>query len=502
MPVAGDSLFFGGSLYLTTNNNNFAVATSFAGITFNSGAGAFTLGGNGITLGGDVTNSSTNLQTISLNMVLSADRTFTTTTGGDLTLSGVLSDAAGVHGIIKAGAGTLTVSGTNTFTGSSTINGGTVLVNSAANLGTGSLTINAGTLEIATGYSSIRNFTMGDVASTFQIDPSQTFTATGIISGTGSLNKTGTGTMLLSGVNSYTGATNVSAGTLQISANDRIANTSDLTVSGGTFDLQTFSETLRNVTLSSGSITGTGAATLTGSTYNVQSGTAGAILAGTGSTMTKTTAGTVTLTGANTFTGATTVSGGTLILATSSGSALGSTSAITLNSGGTLLLGANNQINDTGTMTLAGGTFAKGNFSEGSTSTAGAGALTLSATGSHLDFGTGTVGTLTFASFTPGIFSLTIDNWTGTLGTVGSGTTDRLIFASDQSANLTHFSFTGFASGATEFSLGGGYWEVTPVAPVPEPSTYVAGALALGALVYHQRKRLRRRLSRRLFPAK
>ena len=130
--------------------------------------------------------------------------------------------------------------------------------------------------------------------------------------------------------------------------------------------------------------------------------------------MTKTTAGTVTLTGANTFTGATTVSGGTLIVASGSGSALGATSGITVNSGGTLLLGASDQINNAATMTLAGGTFAKGNFSEGSTATAGVGALTLSGTGSHLDFGTGTVGILTFASFTSAGNTLTIDNWDGT----------------------------------------------------------------------------------------
>jgi hypothetical protein len=63
------------------------------------------------------------------------------------------------------------------------------------------------------------------------------------------------------------------------------------------------------------------------------------------------------------------VSGGTLTLASGSGSALGSTSAIT----------------------LGGGTFANGNFSEGSANTAGVGALNLTAAGSHLDFGTGTV---------------------------------------------------------------------------------------------------------------
>jgi hypothetical protein len=181
---------------------------------------------------------------------------------------------------------------------------------------------------------------------------------------------------------------------------------------------------------------------------------------------------------------------GTLKVATSLGSALGTTSAITVNSGGTLLLGASNQINNTAPITLAGGTFARGDFGEGSTSTAGAGALTLSATGSHLDFGTGIVGTLTFASFSPGSFSLTIDNWT-------AAGTDRLVFYSDQSANLSRFNFTGYAAGAFEIDLGGGYYEITPVAPVPEPATYVAGALALGALAYHQRRRFRRRRIRR-----
>jgi hypothetical protein len=169
------------------------------------------------------------------------------------------------------------------------------------------------------------------------------------------------------------------------------------------------------------------------------------------------------------------------------------TSIITVNSGGTLLVGASNQITDSALITLAGGTFAKGDFIEGSTSTAGAGALTLSATSSHLGFGTGTAGTLTFASFSPGSFSLTIDSWT-------AGANDRLIFVSDQSANLGSFNFTGYGPGAIEFDLGGGYYEITPASPVPEPSTYVAGALALGALAYHQRRRFRRRRIRRWLP--
>jgi hypothetical protein len=157
-------------------------------------------------------------------------------------------------------------------------------------------------------------------------------------------------------------------------------------------------------------------------------------------------------------------------------------------------------------VTLAGGTFAKGNFSEGTTAAVGMGALTLTATGSHIDFGTGTVGVLSFASFSPGANTLLIDNWTGTANTVGSAGTDRLIFDANQSGNLGSFWFTGYAPGASEFSLGGGFYEVTPTV-VPEPSTWLAGMLSVTLVTIHiVRRRLRstrllRLWSRRRFRA-
>ena len=152
-------------------------------------------------------------------------------------------------------------------------------------------------------------------------------------------------------------------------------------------------------------------------------------------------------------------------------------------------------VKDTAAVILVGGTFAKGNFSEGTTSTAGVGALTLTATGSHIDFGTGTVGTLTFASFISNSNTITIDNWTGVLNTQGTASTDRLIFNSDQSGNLAFFQFVGFAAGATEFAVTGspGYFEVVPLAPVPEPRTYAIGLLGLLLLGAHSITRHRRR---------
>jgi len=70
-----------------------------------------------------------------------------------------------------------------------------------------------------------------------------------------------------------------------------------------------------------------------------------------------------------------------------------------------------------------------------------------------------------------------------------------LVFDSIQSGNLSNFWFTGYAPGASEFSLDGGYYEITPTV-VPEPATCAAGFLAIGALVSHQRRRWRHLLRR------
>jgi hypothetical protein len=152
------------------------------------------------------------------------------------------------------------------------------------------------------------------------------------------------------------------------------------------------------------------------------------------------------------------------------------------------LLGASNQIQNVTPVTLDGGTIATGGFSEGTATTVGLGALTLTGSGSKIDFGTGAVGVLNIASFNPGVDLLEIDNWTGTSNTIGNASTDRLIFNTDQSANLGSFSFIGY-SGATEFALGSGYYEITGLDPVPEPATWFVAVLVLLALGYHYRQR-------------
>lgn len=140
-PVATNSIGFAGTTRLNTINN-LTPDIAIAGISFAGGSGAFVLSGNRITLTGNITQNDDTLQTINLDMILSATRTFTqgaagTATAGGITLGGILS---GSGGIIKTAANTstaanyntLTLSATNTYTGTTTVASGTMLLNGLA----------------------------------------------------------------------------------------------------------------------------------------------------------------------------------------------------------------------------------------------------------------------------------------------------------------------------------------------------------------------------------
>jgi len=140
-PATGDSLVFAaaGTSGTTLTDNLMTPGTySVAGITFNSGAASFiinpaTAGTNGFTLTGNILNSSTSLETINDAIVTTAVRTVTLTTGGgNVTLGGNISGAAG--GLTTSGAGTLTLSGTDTYTGATTVGNGTTLTFGAGNV--------------------------------------------------------------------------------------------------------------------------------------------------------------------------------------------------------------------------------------------------------------------------------------------------------------------------------------------------------------------------------
>jgi hypothetical protein len=113
-------LNFGGTTRLTPNNDLSSLTVN--GITFDDGAGAFVIGGNAITLGGDVVNNDATGQTINLDMAMDATRTVNLA-AGDITLNGALS---GAGGLTMIGTRFLFIYGDNTFSGPVTLTGGTV----------------------------------------------------------------------------------------------------------------------------------------------------------------------------------------------------------------------------------------------------------------------------------------------------------------------------------------------------------------------------------------
>src|SRR3954471_23749856 len=107
----GDSLFFGGSVR-TSPNNDFPGGTTFNGIKFLNPAGAFTLRGNGITLAGDLGDDQPLVpQVIQFPITLSLTPTVNVAADGSLTLSGIVAGSS--FGLTKTGAGQLTLGGVN-----------------------------------------------------------------------------------------------------------------------------------------------------------------------------------------------------------------------------------------------------------------------------------------------------------------------------------------------------------------------------------------------------
>ncbi|EBW2074885.1 fibronectin-binding autotransporter adhesin ShdA [Salmonella enterica] len=243
---------------------------------------------------------------------------------GDIDNSGVLkvgegeleNTLFGSGSLVKTGTGELTLSGDNSYSGGTTITGGMLIADHADSLGTGAVA-NSGVLQVGE----------GDLENT--------------LSGSGSLVKTGTGELTLSGDNSYSGGTTITGGTLTADHADSLGS-GDIDNSGV---LKVGEGELKNTLSGSGSLvkTGTGELTLSGdNTYSggttISDGTliadhadslgTGAIansgvlqvgegelentLSGSGS-LVKTGTGELTLSGDNSYSGGTTISDGTLI---------------------------------------------------------------------------------------------------------------------------------------------------------------------------------------------
>ncbi len=187
--ASGATIIFDGSVQTAVDTQ---ADRSVAKITFNSGASAFTLSNNTITLTGTgtvITNSSAADQTINSNIQLINNRTFAATSGNlvfggniflsnsannrtltlsgaeDTTITGVIANGgtSPAGNVTKIDAGTLTLSAANTFSGALSLNAGVLrATTSAGALGAGTLVLDAGTLELAndTALSFGRNTTL------------------------------------------------------------------------------------------------------------------------------------------------------------------------------------------------------------------------------------------------------------------------------------------------------------------------------------------------------
>ncbi|WP_425614988.1 autotransporter-associated beta strand repeat-containing protein [Anatilimnocola sp. NA78] len=151
--------------------------------------------------------------------------------GGATTLpagTGTITASANSNGLIKLGSGALTLNATSNYTGSTTINAGTISIAADNHLGTapGALTnhliLNGGTLQARASFALNSNRGVqlnGASNSTIAVTAGNTLTiggAANIVNGTGNLAKTDTGTLVLSSGNNFTGYTTVSAGTLRV----------------------------------------------------------------------------------------------------------------------------------------------------------------------------------------------------------------------------------------------------------------------------------------------
>ncbi|HEY2762017.1 MAG TPA: autotransporter-associated beta strand repeat-containing protein, partial [Pirellulales bacterium] len=286
----------GGSNTLTVNN----------GITIDSGAGT---------------------TTISSNVKLGLEQTWTNNSTNKMTVSGAVSGNS-TSALNVSGSGRIRLTGNNTYTGGTTLTSGTLEVGSNHGLGPDGSNVaqNGGTIEIDPGVSPAWSLTGSQGSQTIKalagIDPTLTIQTVGaqhtyggsIQNGTGTISVvvSGTGLQILTNANTYTGGTTINPGaTLQLG--DGAGNSGSI----------------------AGNVTTNGTLTFAGD-GTTSPGTGDQIFGGNidgSGGVTSINAGTVTLNGNNSYTGTTTISAGKLV--TGSATALGNAN-LTIGAGATL----------------------------------------------------------------------------------------------------------------------------------------------------------------------
>ncbi len=356
------------------NGNSVSVkGGTFATNGHNETVANFQLAGGQITGGGTVTSTNAfDLRAGTVNAVLAGANGLAKSTAGIVTLNFANPNLAGTA-FISGGDLVLTVAGAlNANTPVNFTGAGNLIANAAMTLGALTSTGGNGTVQ------------MGANALTISSATDSSFS--GVISGSSTLTKIGAGAQTLTGINTITGPTSVNAGrlilastgvgttldglininnggTLEIGTTTALDNTNTIALAaGGLFDVKA------NVTV--GSVAGAGSINLNSSTLTTGSMGGSAVLSGSiagtaGSKLVKVGSGVLTLSGttANTFASADVQAGSLVLNKTAGVDAIGA-GITTIQSGAILSLSAANQISDAGTISVNGGEFATGGFSE------------------------------------------------------------------------------------------------------------------------------------------
>ncbi len=346
---------------LVKNGNG--IQTLFGANTFSGGvtlnAGGLTLGNNGalgtgvLTVARSASIDASTALNVGNDISLASGTVLNLLGSNALTLGGPI---YGLGGILKSGAGTLTLRGANSYTGGTTINAGTLAIGAGANLAsTGAVNLaGTGTLDISAGG----NQTIGTLAgvagssvalgnNTLSFGSGNDSDFNGSIVGNGGLVKNGAGMQTLGGVSTFGGGVILNAGGLSV-GNNAALGTGALTVSGNsTLEASSQVTLTNNVALNNASLTVSGSNNL-----NLNG-----ILSGSGILL-KDGSGTLTLNGINTNTGVTIINAGALRVSNANSSLMtvnnGATLIGTGSVGGTTVKNGATVHAETGTLTING----------------------------------------------------------------------------------------------------------------------------------------------------